>query len=239
MPLITSEIRLGVVESTMDSARSAAEGQDFLLVTAEGQTRGKGTRGRVWQSPRGNVHMTVGINRRHLPSERLALLPLEIGLLLWEEAAGRLEPAARKSLFLKWPNDLLLEGSKVAGILMESHGDFLLCGAGVNVAEAPSVEDGGASSSCLSRWGMPAGDSQAFAEGFYGRVIRAFSRAGDFEADAVLLAWQAKVDWERTHQLRDRAGSPWVKPLSVNRHGHLLVRHLDGTTEWLVSEYLT
>lgn len=239
MSLITTEIRLGMVESTMDSARSAATSQDFLLVTAEGQTRGKGTRGRVWQSPRGNVHLTVGINRRHLPAERLALLPLEIGVLLWEEAAGRLATPGRKALSLKWPNDLLLEGSKVAGILMESHGDFLLCGAGVNVAEAPAVEDGGASSACLSSWGMPREDSQAFAEGFYRRVIKALSQSGDFEADAVLLAWQAKVDWERTHQLRERAGSLWVKPVSVNRLGHLLVRHLDGSTEWLVSEYLT
>ena len=161
MALLTTEIHLGMVDSTMESAWAIAKEQDFLLVTAEGQTRGKGTRGRVWQSPKGNVYMTVGINRRHLPPERLALLPLEIGILLWEEAAGRLDDSSRKSLFLKWPNDLVMAGAKAAGILMESHGDFLLCGAGINVAEAPRVEDGGAATACLSRGGMPATDSQA------------------------------------------------------------------------------
>lgn len=221
----------------MDAARAAGAGQDFLLVTAEVQTRGKGTRGRAWQSPAGNVYMTVGIHRRLLPADRLALLPLEIGVLLWEEAASRIGEAARRDLTLKWPNDLLLRGGKTAGVLMESHGDMLLVGAGVNVAAAPEVTDGGSPSACLSQAGMPAGDALAFAEGFYGRLKAAFS-TGAFDPEAVLLAWQGKADWNRHHRLRDREGSPWVQPVSLNRQGHLLVRHPDGATEWLVSEYL-
>lgn len=238
MPLDIREIRLESAESTMESARSALSGEDFLLVTAATQTRGKGTRGRPWQSLRGNLHMTVALHRRHLPPARMALLPLEIGLLLWDEAASRLPASARKALLLKWPNDLLLDGGKAAGVLMESHGNHLLCGVGVNVAVAPEVEDGGSPTACLSAAGMPEGDAPAFAEGFFRRVMGAFTADGEGDPAGVLLAWQGRCDWERSHRLRERPGAPWVRPISLNRHGHLLVRHADGASEWLVSDYL-
>jgi biotin-(acetyl-CoA carboxylase) ligase len=240
--MITTELRLGVIDSTMDAARAAACGQDFLLVTAEGQTRGKGTRGRAWTSPAGNVYMTVGIHRRRVAQERLALLPLELGVLLWEEAASRLDQAGKSLLGLKWPNDLLLGGRKAGGMLIEGHGEALLCGIGVNVAQAPEVADGGAPSACLAEGGMASGDAGPFAEGLYRRIVGSFVQA-ESDPEAVLLAWQSKVDWDLPHRLRDRPGMPWVKPVSVNRQGHLLVRHVEeggalGASEWLVSDYL-
>lgn len=225
-------------ESTMVSARSLADDRDFLLVTSESQSGGRGTRGRAWQSPPGNVYMTVGIHRRRLPPERLALLPLELGLVLWEEAAARIEARLRRGLTLKWPNDLLLDGRKAAGMLMESHGEHLLCGVGVNVAVAPEVGDGGSPAARLADAGMPAKDCRPFAEGFYRRVRAALGDSGRFEPEAVLMGWQARSDWNRAHRLRDRDGNPWVQPVSLNRQGHLLVRHADGATEWLVSDYL-
>ncbi|HKP97705.1 MAG TPA: biotin--[acetyl-CoA-carboxylase] ligase [Fibrobacteria bacterium] len=236
--MITSEHRLGSVDSTMEAAKSLAASQDFLLVSAEAQTQGKGTRGRAWQSPPGNIYMTLGIHRRRLPPARLALLPLEIGLHLWEAAAAAVSPAQRGGLTLKWPNDLLLRGSKVAGILMESHGEFLLVGIGINVAGAPPVADGGAPSACLADAGMPADGKAALVEDLYRRVREAPSGTEGYDPETILLQWQGKVDWERSHRLRDRPGTPWVTPISVNRHGHLQVRHADGGREWLVAEYL-
>jgi BirA family biotin operon repressor/biotin-[acetyl-CoA-carboxylase] ligase len=236
--MITTEHRLGTVDSTMDAARALAADQDFLLVSAEEQTRGKGTRGRAWQSLRGNVYMTLGIHKRHLPPARLALLPLEIGLHLWEAAAARVASSERLSLTLKWPNDLLYRGSKAAGILMESHGDFLLIGIGINVAGAPPVTDGGTPSACLADAGMDKTGKGLLVEDIYRRIREAPSDAERYDPDAMLLAWQGKVDWNRSHHLRDREGRPWVQPVSVNRHGHLQIRHTDGSREWLVSDYL-
>lgn len=235
--MITSEARLEAVGSTMDAARALAAGQDFLLVSALEQTQGKGTRGRQWRSAPGNIYMTVGANRRHLPPPRLALFPLELGLHVWDECARRMGPEAARALRLKWPNDLLWQGRKAGGILIESHGEFLMAGIGLNLAHAPQVADGGAPSACLAEAGVPASVREDLIEGIYRRIREAPAGAG-YDAETLLLRWQAKVDWERAHRLRDRPGAPEIKPVSVNAQGHLLVRHPDGREEWLVSEYL-
>lgn len=222
----------------MDAAKSAADGQDFLLVSAKEQTRGKGTRGRPWTSVPGNIYMTVGIHRRRLPSSRLALLPLEAGLHLWECVAAALPRSAPAGLTLKWPNDLLLSGRKAAGILMESHGEFLMIGIGINVAGAPTVDDGGTPAACLAQAGMEPAARRPLIEDLYRRFREAPWQDREQDPEGILLRWQGKVDWNRTHRLRDRPGTPEVVPMSVNRLGHLQVRHADGSREWLVSDYL-
>jgi BirA family biotin operon repressor/biotin-[acetyl-CoA-carboxylase] ligase len=235
--MLTSEARLESVESTMDAAREMAAGQDYLLVSAREQTRGKGTRGREWRPGPGNLYMTLGMNRRRLPAARLALLPMELGLHVWEECAARIPPGGRAELRLKWPNDLLWQGRKTGGILVESHGEFLLAGIGINIAHAPVVSDGGSASACLSEAGVSAEAREEIIEGIYRRVREAPADSG-YDAGTLLMRWQAKVDWERVHRLRDRPGMPEVRLVSVNGQGHLLVRHADGREEWLVAEYL-
>jgi BirA family biotin operon repressor/biotin-[acetyl-CoA-carboxylase] ligase len=181
--------------------------------------------------------MTVGVNRRHLPVARLALFPLELGLIVWEACAVLADPTLRSALALKWPNDLLCRGRKAGGILIESHGEFLLAGIGLNLAAAPEVNDGGSPSACLAEAGVPAEAAGGLAESIYRRMREAPAEQG-YDREDILLRWQGKVDWNRKHRLRDRPGTPEVKPVSVNAHGHLLVRHGDGSEEWLVSEYL-
>lgn len=235
--MLTSELRLDTTASTMDVARALAAGQDFLLVSAREQTRGKGTRGREWKPAPGNIYMTVGIHRRHLPRERLALLPLELGLHVHEECALRAAEAGRGDLRLKWPNDLLFAGRKAGGILIESHGEMLLAGIGLNLAAAPPIGDGGTPSACLAEAGVEPGAREGIVEGIY-RRIREAPENGEYRGEPLLLAWQAKVDWQCRRRLRDRPGTPEVETVSVNAQGHLLVRHADGRMEWLVSDYL-
>lgn len=228
---------LDSVGSTMDAARELATGQDYLLVSAKEQTRGKGTRGREWLAAPGNIYMTVGIRRGLLGADRLPLLPLELGLHLWEEAASHASAELRPGLTLKWPNDLHFLGRKAAGILVESHGEHLLAGFGVNLAAVPEIQDGGTRPASLSEAGVDATARMRFIEGIFRRIREAPSGEA-YDPEAVLLRWQAKVDWNRRHRLRDRAGTGEIVPVSINAQGHLLVRHDDGATEWLVSEYL-
>jgi BirA family biotin operon repressor/biotin-[acetyl-CoA-carboxylase] ligase len=223
------------ISSTMDMAKQEAGNTDFLLVTAESQTQGRGTKGRPWQSPKGNIYLTVAIHNRFATPERLALLPLEAGLTLWESTAAFLPPSHRSRLRLKWPNDLLWEGRKTAGMLMEFAGDHLLIGAGINVAEAPPIADGGTSSACLSEAGLSPASALPLATAFFDALRNRVERP---QPRDTVAAWREKSVWDVPHRLRDRPGRPEVMPVDLNAEGQLRVRFSDGTEQWLVSEYL-
>jgi BirA family biotin operon repressor/biotin-[acetyl-CoA-carboxylase] ligase len=219
----------------MEAARSEAAHSDFLLVTAETQSRGRGTKGRDWQSPPGNAYFTVGVHRKFLPPGYLRLFPLAAGLELWETAAAFLPPDRRPGLRLKWPNDLLWEERKAAGMLVETAGEHVLVGAGVNIRTAPLIADGGRAGACLFEAGADPDCGKSLAEEFFRRLQDRLLGGGFGE---VLREWSSKALWGVPFLLRDRAGTPSVLPLDLNSEGHLRVRFGDGREEWLVSEYL-
>lgn len=110
-----------------------AEG-DWLV--ADRQLAGKGRLGRVWNDGAGNfMGSTIVVPNRSDPSP--ATLALVTGVAVHSAVAAF---AQERDLVLKWPNDLLLEGSKVAGILLEMVGGTVVVGVGVNLVHAPSVE---------------------------------------------------------------------------------------------------
>jgi BirA family biotin operon repressor/biotin-[acetyl-CoA-carboxylase] ligase len=114
-------------------ADDRAAAGDWLV--ASEQSAGKGRQGRQWVSPRGNFFGSTVVELR--PGDPPApSLSLAAGLALIEAvdvAAPGLE------LILKWPNDLLLGGEKLAGVLLERSGDRIVAGFGVNLASAPSL----------------------------------------------------------------------------------------------------
>jgi len=113
---------------------SAVEG-DWLVALE--QSAGKGRQGRTWVSAAGNFSgSTIAALR---PGDPLAAtLSLAAGLAL-VEAIDVAIPA--QPLMLKWPNDAMLLGKKVAGILLERSGDRVAVGFGVNLASAPALTD--------------------------------------------------------------------------------------------------
>jgi BirA family biotin operon repressor/biotin-[acetyl-CoA-carboxylase] ligase len=112
----------------------AAEG---LWLRAGRQTGGKGRQGRLWQSPPGNLHASTLVRLRASdpPAPTLALVA---AVALHEAAAFHVTTGA---LRIKWPNDLLLDGAKLAGILLERSGDAVVIGFGVNLAHQPDGLD--------------------------------------------------------------------------------------------------
>jgi BirA family transcriptional regulator, biotin operon repressor / biotin---[acetyl-CoA-carboxylase] ligase len=134
---------LDATASTNDDALSAAQRGDpgRLWITARRQTAGRGRQGRSWASPEGNLYASLLLID---PCDPLLApqLGFVAGVALHDavsEAAGI--GAAR--LTLKWPNDLLLDRAKVAGLLLEAHhlsasrAFAVVIGFGVNVASAP------------------------------------------------------------------------------------------------------
>lgn len=129
------------IGSTSDEAkRFARDGAgEGLIVWAKTQTAGRGRRGRAWVSPPGNLHMSL-VLRPNCPAGVAAQLGF-VAALGMAAALGELAPGV--AVRCKWPNDLLANGKKIAGILLETemvageYPDFVVIGIGVNLASSP------------------------------------------------------------------------------------------------------
>ncbi len=123
--------------STNDEARRlAAEGAPHgTVVTARRQTAGRGRLGRSWSSPPGNLYASF-LLRPGVPAARASELGFVAAVAVAESCDALLPPRQRVSL--KWPNDVLLDGAKLAGILAEMTDDgVVVVGIGLNVEWAP------------------------------------------------------------------------------------------------------
>jgi BirA family biotin operon repressor/biotin-[acetyl-CoA-carboxylase] ligase len=138
MPVGIIVHRLESVGSTNDAARELAQAgaAHGTAVVADEQTRGRGTKGRAWHSPRGLGLYASFILRGAAggPVPSLHLLPLAAGLA----ASDAVLAAVGIEVRLKWPNDLVHDGKKLGGILSEgvsgaAGGDFAVVGVGINV----------------------------------------------------------------------------------------------------------
>jgi BirA family transcriptional regulator, biotin operon repressor / biotin---[acetyl-CoA-carboxylase] ligase len=169
---------------------TAIEGE-WLVALAQGS--GRGRQGRQWQSLEGNFFGSTVVALRPQDSPAPAL-SLAAGLALIE-AVETVAPGA--ALMLKWPNDLLLGGAKVAGILLERAGDRIVIGFGVNLAAAPEIEG----RSCANLGGIMA--PQAFAP----------LLAASF--DRILAAWRSSAPEAFARAWMERA-HPLGTPLNVH-----------------------
>ncbi len=239
-PLLRLEI-LDSVASTSDLCRSralAGEGAGVAVLARE-QTAGRGTGSRTWQSPRGNLSMSVLLR----PRERLegaAEWSLLASVALAEVLAAHLpDPAV---LALKWPNDVLLEGGKCAGILTESSGtpdgwiDFLILGFGVNLAVAPEVPD--RPTTCLAQYAT-APDPVAFGQKLLESVETWMARRQKAGFAPVRSAWLAlgPPEGARLH-LRTGAETREGRFAGLSPDGRLLLATAAGTHAFAAGELL-
>jgi BirA family transcriptional regulator, biotin operon repressor / biotin---[acetyl-CoA-carboxylase] ligase len=144
--LHTSEIGRKIVvfretSSTNDRIRQAGVGGEAqgLVIFAESQTAGRGTHGRTWISaPGSGLWFSVLL--------RTQLLPVKWPLLVQMaavSAAEALQSFVRRSVQIKPPNDLVVEGAKLAGFLLETSNrwDFQVLGIGINVRSSPQIPE--------------------------------------------------------------------------------------------------
>lgn len=139
-------VTFDAIGSTNDEARrlAAAGAADGTVVWARKQTSGRGRRGRAWLSPRGNLYCSV-LLRPHVDIAVAAQFSLVTAVALAETFTELLP--RRGHVQQKWPNDVLINGRKAAGILLESSGmgtgrpDWLIVGCGVNVARLPELPE--------------------------------------------------------------------------------------------------
>lgn len=125
----------------MEALQVAARLSEPVWVITHDQYGGRGRHGRAWVMPRGNFAGSFAF-RTDRGARQAALYSFVAALALYDTLSLVSGPAVR--LALKWPNDVLLNGGKVAGILLESRGQedalTLVVGIGVNLAAAPAAD---------------------------------------------------------------------------------------------------
>ena len=126
---------LPATASTNDDVKQAAEWGEAegLVIQALSQTAGRGRHGRLWQSPAGNLYCSALLRPPRL--EAVAGFYSFAAALALADTVAHFAPQAAVSL--KWPNDVLANGNKISGILLERAGDALVIGMGLNVAQQP------------------------------------------------------------------------------------------------------
>lgn len=178
MTLGTPRLHLRETTSTNDRARElAGRGAPHgTLVTAGGQTAGRGRQGRVWTAPPGRALLC-------------SLVLRTFGELLSLAAGVAVAEVAGPTAAIKWPNDVLVDGRKVAGILVEGRPQeaWAVLGIGVNVAVA--LEDFPVElRSRAGTLGRPASELEAF----LGTLLEALEHWLAASSDAVLSAVRAR-----------------------------------------------
>ncbi|MBI4723535.1 MAG: biotin--[acetyl-CoA-carboxylase] ligase [Rhodomicrobium sp.] len=162
-------LRFESLDSTNEEAlrQLAAGSSGPVWIVAEEQTRGRGRSGRIWQSPKGNLYASL-LFKASVSPLAATQLSFVAALATYDAIAKHIEPERLAALRLKWPNDVMLGGAKLAGILIESlpapegEGLAVIIGIGINVSEAP-VDTGrpvatlGSSASAVSVFGALAG----------------------------------------------------------------------------------
>jgi BirA family biotin operon repressor/biotin-[acetyl-CoA-carboxylase] ligase len=163
---------------------------DWLV--ADRQTGGKGRQGRAWADALGNF---MGSTAIHLTGQEPApaSLALVVGLAVYEAVLPHI--ADQPGLRLKWPNDVSLDGAKLAGILLERVGDTVIVGVGVNLAVAPQVPD--RATTALAEHG-PAPERDFFTAQLAFQLDREIERWRSFGLEPLIARWLATAHPEGT-----------------------------------------
>ncbi len=183
-------VLIRVVEETGSTnadmlALAAAGASEGAWLRAERQTAGKGRQGRAWESPVGNFYGSTLVRLRPTdpPAPTLAL----VTAVALEEAVRVFLPTGAT---IKWPNDLLIDGAKLSGVLLERAGDAVVVGIGVNLAHHPDLPDRPATS--LSAQGAVV-DATTFAEVLAESFARWLSRWRAEGLEPVRQRWLARA----------------------------------------------
>jgi len=172
--------------STLCAERARAGEAAGLAVLALRQTAGRGSRGRVWQAPAGNLNLSV-LLRPQRPAAEAGMFALLAGIAV----AEALEALTPLRVTLKWPNDVLLGQAKLAGILIDAVPsgtwlDWLVIGIGINLREAPKIE--GRRTTALGEHGIEQ-DPQMMANA----VLERLAHWQDASAEAIRESWLSRA----------------------------------------------
>jgi BirA family transcriptional regulator, biotin operon repressor / biotin---[acetyl-CoA-carboxylase] ligase len=230
-------------ESTNDDAKQGARagaGHGAVWL-AESQTAGRGRQGRVWISPRGENLLFSVLLRLRCPPARVPPVSLACGLAVRDAVARALGAARDGDVRVKWPNDVLIRGKKVAGVLVESalsgaKVEYVVAGIGINVLTRELPEELSSIATSLALEGAASPDrAEILAD-----VLASLDRDVELVAHRGLGLVHARLtrhdalsgrEVESTDPGSDLRGTA----CGIDLEGRLLVRHADGTVTKVAS----
>lgn len=231
-PLLAGWHHADVVDSTNSWALRSAPGDAGIHVfLADQQTAGRGRRGRTWQSPPGaNLYLTLA-RRWAAPAHTLGPLAVLAGLA----AAEALHALGISAVRVKWPNDLVADGRKLGGLLVELQDGMLVLGLGVNVALPPDVDTGQPATDLATLGAVPRRD--ALLTALLGHLLPLLASPAS-ALDANQQRRWAALDALAGQPVDVHTGTA-VLPgdvIGLDGDGALRVRHADGERRHLAGE---
>jgi len=214
---------------------------EVAIAVADEQTAGRGRRGRRWHAPSGSAILCSLVLRPPLPPEDLFPLTaaVGVGLCVGVERATGLRPQ------IKWPNDLLLDGGKLAGLLAESRFSgmglaHVVVGFGLNVAvraeDLPPTSGAVPPTSLAIALGS-APDRLAVLAALLGAIDDAYDRLWRGEADAIWADWRSRLAGVGAAvRVETEAGPLHGTFADVARDGALLLATEGGTERIVVGD---
>ncbi|GAA0481199.1 biotin--[acetyl-CoA-carboxylase] ligase [Parasphingorhabdus litoris] len=207
-------------------ARAKSGAVEGSWLRAEKQNGGVGRMGRRWESPKGNLYCSTIVNCR-IGDPAPLTLSFVAALAVYETINAHLP---HDEIWLKWPNDILVSGSKICGILLEGAGDSVVVGIGVNVAIAPEVE-GRVVTSLHKEGADPELTASAFLESLAQNFMDVLIRWRQSGLAAILDVWQ-----QNAHPVGTRLSTSDAHGIRVDgeyaglsNDGALRLRKPDGT----------
>lgn len=217
------------LQAKLDAENGAGQG---ALVVADMQTAGRGRRGRSWSSPPGtNIYFTL-IMKPGLPPDKASMLTPVMGLAV---AEGIRRTCALEAL-IKWPNDVVINGRKVCGMLAEMSVEqdfihYVVIGVGINVGLQEFPEEIASTATCLQREcgrKVPRAELLSSVMKEFEEYYEVFQEKGDL-SDLMEHYGSLLVNKGREVRVLDPKGEFQGIARGVNELGELLVERGDGS----------
>jgi BirA family biotin operon repressor/biotin-[acetyl-CoA-carboxylase] ligase len=206
-------------------ALAASGAEEGLWLRAERQTAGRGRQGRAWVSPPGNLYASTIVRLRpgDPPPATLAM----VAAVALDEVVRTVLPGG--DLSIKWPNDLLLGGAKLSGILLERAGNAVVIGIGVNLVHHPEGLPRPVTS--LAAHDVPV-DPEPFLEMLADGFARWLERWRGEGLDPVRRRWVERAHPKGTALTANLPDGAAVEGLfdGLDSDGALVLRLADGTS---------
>jgi BirA family biotin operon repressor/biotin-[acetyl-CoA-carboxylase] ligase len=223
------------IDSTMlEASRLAVAGcEQGTVVVADEQTAGQGRHGRQWHSePNAGLYVSI-VLRPALRADSLPVLTLALGLA----AADAIAEATGITCDLRWPNDVMIEGKKVAGILVQLVESAAIAGIGVNVSHTTFPPEIAAEATSLRIVSNHQHSREQLLVALLGAVNRYCSILEQKGRDEILLMFSRRSSYARNKRVRVKQGAAVVEGTTagLDPSGFLILRKDDGTEQLVLA----